>query len=176
MRLPLLAALAPLVLLPAAARADVALVIANEDYESFPELPAGDRPTEATEGIEALGFEIIPLTDGDREETARALAQFMAAVPDSQRLVVTLSGRFVTDGGLDENDLPTGEDVDEPVELHWVEQSGNEAGDLTRVVAEVVARAGTLLQRDVLRREGRGTYQVQGVDRKGAWERATIVR
>ncbi len=100
MRLALLgSALAGLLAaLPDLAAADAALVLANEDYAALPPLPDGDAPAQATEGIEALGFEVASLADGGREDASRALARFMAAAPEAERLLVVLSGRFATDG------------------------------------------------------------------------------
>ncbi len=83
---------------PGLAAADVALVLANEDYEALPPLPDGDAPARATGGIEALGFDVASLADGGREDASRALARFMAGVPEAERLLVVLSGRFATDG------------------------------------------------------------------------------
>ena len=85
--------------LPGLAAADAALVLANEDYASLPPLAGGDDPAGAADGFEDLGFEVSALADGGREDASRAVARFMAEVPEAERLVVALSGRFVTDGG-----------------------------------------------------------------------------
>jgi peptidoglycan hydrolase-like protein with peptidoglycan-binding domain len=83
--------------LPALAR-DLALVLGTESYERLERLPRGAEVTAATAGIAALGFEVVSLRNGRADSTAETLAAFMEAVPDADRILVALSGRFATDG------------------------------------------------------------------------------
>lgn len=77
---------------------DLALVLGTERYESLARLPRGAEVTVATQGVSALGFEVAVLRNGTAEDTAAALSAFLAEVPQAGRMVVALSGRFVTDG------------------------------------------------------------------------------
>ena len=81
-----------------AAAQSLALVLGTEDYERLPDLPNGDEMTDAVDGLRALGFNVLALEDGNAEGVARTLADFAAAAPDAERILVALSGRFVTDG------------------------------------------------------------------------------
>jgi len=77
---------------------DTALILGTERYEVLGRLPRGANVTAAVDGFIALGFDVVSLPNGRAGTVAEALARFMAEVPDSDRLVVALSGRFVTDG------------------------------------------------------------------------------
>lgn len=95
--LPLL--LLALPALPASALAeDLALVLANGRYQTLDPLARGADAADATGGIEALGFRVISLADATAQDTHEALRDFMAEAPEADRLLVVLSGRFVTDG------------------------------------------------------------------------------
>ncbi len=85
-------------LAPAAMAGDVALVLGNERYDTLGRLPRGAEVTVATAGLSALGFDISVLRNGDAAGVARTLEGFLEVVPDAGRIVVALSGRFVTDG------------------------------------------------------------------------------
>lgn len=84
--------------LPAGAD-DIALVLGTESYEDIDNLSRGADVTVATPGISALGFDVTVLRDGGAAETEAALAAFVARVPEAERILVALSGRFATDGG-----------------------------------------------------------------------------
>jgi peptidoglycan hydrolase-like protein with peptidoglycan-binding domain len=95
----LLATVATLALLPAAVAAqNVALVLGTGEYDRLPDLPRGAEMTDAVDGLLSLGFNVLALEDGQAEGVARSLADFAAAVPEADRILVALSGRFVTDG------------------------------------------------------------------------------
>lgn len=95
----LLATAAVLALSPFTAVADsLALVLGTEEYDRLPELSGGAEMTDAVDGLLALGFNVLALEDGSAEGVARTLSDFVAALPESDRLLVALSGRFVTDG------------------------------------------------------------------------------
>ncbi|NAZ37231.1 peptidoglycan-binding protein [Rubellimicrobium sp. CFH 75288] len=92
-------ALAAFALWPFGAWAEnLALVIGTEDYVSLPDLPRGAEIAEAVDGIVALGFDVTVLEDARAGEVAGALAAFLEEAPEAERLLVALSGRFVTDG------------------------------------------------------------------------------
>ncbi|MBW7922913.1 MAG: peptidoglycan-binding protein [Rubellimicrobium sp.] len=77
---------------------DLALVVGTERYDTLPRLSRAAEPTVATSGISALGFDVAVLRNGNAEDTRAALVRFLGEVPQAGRLIVALSGRFVTDG------------------------------------------------------------------------------
>jgi peptidoglycan hydrolase-like protein with peptidoglycan-binding domain len=85
--------------MPAALWADdAALVLGNESYEVLGRLSRGADVTRAIDGLVTLGFDVTALPNGRADTTSDALTTFLASVPDAERLIVALSGRFVTDG------------------------------------------------------------------------------
>lgn len=77
---------------------DAALILGTERYEVLGRLPGAAGVTAAADGLAALGYTVIALPNGRAETTAEALAAFLAAEPGTGRVIVALSGRFVTDG------------------------------------------------------------------------------
>lgn len=77
---------------------DVALVLGTERYDDLGRLSRGDEPAAATERLEEMGFDVLTLTDARAAAVGRALDGFVARAPRAERIVVALSGRFVTDG------------------------------------------------------------------------------
>lgn len=82
----------------AALAEDIALVLGTERYEVLDRLSRAAEVTIATAGIGALGFDVTVLRNGRADSTADALATFLEQVPDADRMIVALSGRFATDG------------------------------------------------------------------------------
>lgn len=83
--------------LPAFAQ-DVALILGNERYEQLDRVNRADDILQATSRLEALGFDVFGRANG-RIETAKDLAAaFQAGLEGADRLVVAMSGHFVTDG------------------------------------------------------------------------------
>ena len=77
---------------------DVALILGNERYEQLDRVNRADDILQATSRLEALGFEVFGRANG-RIETAKDLAAaFQAGLESADRLVVAMSGHFVTDG------------------------------------------------------------------------------
>ncbi len=77
---------------------DAALIFGTERYEVLGRVSRGAAVTRADEGLAELGFDVTTLPNGRAENTAEAIATFLDAVPEAERLLVALSGRFVTDG------------------------------------------------------------------------------
>lgn len=77
---------------------DAALILGNERYEALGRIARAADVTQAAEGLTALGFDVSALPNGRADSTAEALVTFLEAVPDAERIVVALSGRFATDG------------------------------------------------------------------------------
>lgn len=86
-------------LLPACAWAqNLALVLGTGDYDNIPDLPGAGDMADAVDGLVTLGFDVTSLRNADATEVATALQDFVTAAPEADRILVALSGRFVTDG------------------------------------------------------------------------------
>jgi len=83
--------------LPAFAQ-DQALVLGNERYEQLDRVTRADDVLDAVDRLETLGFVVHSRANG-RVDAAKDLAgAFQAGLDGADRLVVALSGHFVTDG------------------------------------------------------------------------------
>ncbi len=83
--------------LPAMAQ-DVALLLGNERYEQLDRVNRADDLLLAEEQLEALGFEVFSRANARIEAAKDLAAAFQAGVEDADRLIVAVSGHFVTDG------------------------------------------------------------------------------
>lgn len=83
--------------LPALAQ-DVALLLGQERYEQLDRVTRADDLLEASDRLEALGFSVLGRANGRVETVKDLAAAFQAQLEDADRLVVALSGHFVTDG------------------------------------------------------------------------------
>ena len=77
---------------------DAALLLGNDSYERLGPVARAADVLDAANGLEALGFHVTALRNGRVDTTATSLAEFAAATVEADRIVVVLSGRFVTDG------------------------------------------------------------------------------
>lgn len=77
---------------------DAALLLGTERYEVLGRVSRGAAVTQAEEALEELGFAVTALQNGRSGTTLEALDAFVAEVPEADRLLAALSGRFVTDG------------------------------------------------------------------------------
>lgn len=84
--------------------------------------------------------------------------------------------RFVGNGTYKPSGAENGTYQTVVVALTFADQSGDDAGDMSRVTAEVVAARDTLQTGDILRHPTRGVYEVRDVAAKGEWERAVIFK
>lgn len=82
----------------AAMAQDAALLLGNERYETLGRLPRGTEILQAEEPLRALGFSVSSLPNGRADSTAQTARDWLERAPESERLVVALSGRFATDG------------------------------------------------------------------------------
>lgn len=87
-------ALAPVV----AAAENLAVVLGTEDYANLPDMPRGDEVVDAVDGLVALGFRVRAQADTASDVLLPVLDDFVEVGPEADRLLVVLSGRFVTDG------------------------------------------------------------------------------
>ena len=77
---------------------DLALVLANDRYEVLGRLQRGAEPAAAAEALGDMGFDLTVLPNGRSDTLQQTLEEFASIVPSAERLVIVLSGRFVTDG------------------------------------------------------------------------------
>ncbi len=77
---------------------DAALMLGAERYETLGRLRGGSDIIDAADGLKKLGFAVSALSNGQADATTAALRDWLKLVPDANRLVVALSGRFATDG------------------------------------------------------------------------------
>ena len=82
----------------AALAQDAALLLGTERYETLGRLSRGTEIIEAADELRGLGFEVFALPNGRAGSTAEIARDWLERVPEANRLVVALSGRFATDG------------------------------------------------------------------------------
>ncbi len=83
--------------LPALAQ-DAALILGNERYEQLDRVNRADDVLGGVDRLEALGFDVSSRANGRIDAVKDLAAAFQTQVSDADRLVVSLSGHFVTDG------------------------------------------------------------------------------
>ncbi|MGJ8611329.1 MAG: peptidoglycan-binding domain-containing protein [Octadecabacter sp.] len=87
------------IILPFPAMAqDAALILGNERYEQLDRVNRADDLLDAVDRLEALGFVVSSRANGRIDAVKDLAAEFQAQLDDADRLVVSLSGHFVTDG------------------------------------------------------------------------------
>lgn len=95
-KLSLIAALSVLAL-PAMAD-DAALLMGVERYQELRRVNDATDVLNSAENLRAAGYEVSTLANGSSEDMLPLLQRFAVDATDADRLVVGLSGRFVTDG------------------------------------------------------------------------------
>lgn len=125
-------------LLPLPALADdVALILGAERYERQDRVRGADNILRAEDRLQALGFDVFSRAN-PRADAARDLAvEFQAGVDGAERLIVALSGHFVTDGNR--TWLLTAE-ADAP-DLFTVQDMGLSVDSVLAILAERPARS-----------------------------------
>ena len=79
-----------------AARAyDLALVIANGDYEHLSDVNGAEDAGPLRLQLRRAGFEVVSAVDATRAEAQKAAARFLSRAPEADRLLVVLNGRFL---------------------------------------------------------------------------------
>ena len=77
---------------------DAALILGNERYEQLDRVSRADDVLGAVDRLEALGFVVSSRANGRIDAVKDLAAGFQAQLDDADRLLVSLSGHFVTDG------------------------------------------------------------------------------
>ena len=126
--------------LPAWAQ-DVALVLGAERYEQLDRVRRGDDVLAANARLEALGFDVFSRANPRIAAAHDLAAAFQDGASDADRLVVALSGHFVTDGAR--TWLLTAE-ADAP-DLFTVPQMGLSLDSVMQILASRPGKAVLLL-------------------------------
>lgn len=77
---------------------NAALILGNESYDQLGRLVRGSAPVAAGEALRSMGFDVTALPNARSGQTTTAIEDFLPMVDAADRLVIVLSGRFVTDG------------------------------------------------------------------------------
>ncbi len=122
-KLTLIAALSALAM-PALAE-DAALLMGVSRYDEFRRVSNGLDVLNSAESLRDAGYTVGTLANGSAEAMDRLLARFANQATDAQRLVVGLSGRFVTDGThswllAEDADRPTPFGLDDAVSVEMI--------------------------------------------------------
>ena len=126
--------------LPAFAQ-DQALVLGNERYERLDRVTRADDVLDAVDRLETLGFVVHSRANGRVDAAKDLAAAFQAGLDGADRLVVALSGHFVTDG--QRTWLLTAEAA--APDLFTVDDVGLSVDSLLQVLAERQGKAVLLL-------------------------------
>lgn len=77
---------------------DQALLLGVERYANLDRVSGASDVTDARDALKAVGFDVHTQANGGGADMTRRLTAFVAGMDDADRLVVGLSGAFVTDG------------------------------------------------------------------------------
>jgi peptidoglycan hydrolase-like protein with peptidoglycan-binding domain len=83
--------------MPAAAD-DAALLLGVERYQDLRRVPNATDVLDSAQDLRRAGYDVTTLSNGTSANMARLLNRFAQSATDADRLIVGLSGRFVTDG------------------------------------------------------------------------------
>lgn len=120
-----------------AAADGLALVLGNDDYRYLDDNERGTEPVAATGGLADLGFDILRLANGSTRQTLAVLDRFAQDIQSRDRVVLALSGRFVTDG---DRTWFLAADARAPAYL-TLDQSAVSLDSLMKVIAPMQGRA-----------------------------------
>jgi peptidoglycan hydrolase-like protein with peptidoglycan-binding domain len=95
-KLSLIAALSAFAL-PVAAD-DAALLMGIERYQDLGRVPNATDVLDSAQDLRRAGYEVTTLSNGSSANMTRLLNRFAQGATEADRLIVGLSGRFVTDG------------------------------------------------------------------------------
>ena len=138
---------------------DAALLIGVERYQDLRRLSGGADVTRADDDLRDAGYRVAALTNGAARDTLRVLDQFAAETDDADRLVIALSGRFVTDG--DRTWLLTA-DADDP-DLFSMGATAVSLESLMMLLARVPGQAVLVLGLDSGADDDHGAFLEEGL-------------
>ncbi|PJI86166.1 putative peptidoglycan binding protein [Yoonia maricola] len=155
-KLPLIAALACLAV-PAFAQ-DAALLMGVSRYEEFRRVGNALDVLNPADALRGAGYDVSTLSNGAADDMDRLLNRFAVDATDANRLIVGLSGRFVTDGTRSwflaaDADRPSPFGLDDAVSVEMIMQ----------VMARVPGQAILILGYDEDADDAIGPYLREGV-------------
>lgn len=80
----------------AAGAQDLALIVGNSEYRRLTDVRSAADAVSAAGALERQGFRVIAVADGSAAALGTALAEFVAAVPEAERVAVVLNGHFIS--------------------------------------------------------------------------------
>ncbi|GFE66340.1 peptidoglycan-binding domain-containing protein [Litoreibacter roseus] len=85
--------------MPAAAAADVALIIGNEDYANGRDIADADEMLDAGPALEDAGYRVITVEDGSATDLGAALEELSDAADGTGHIVIAVAGHVVRSDG-----------------------------------------------------------------------------
>jgi peptidoglycan hydrolase-like protein with peptidoglycan-binding domain len=101
-------------LAPPALAADVALLIANESYDTGRDIRAADDLLNAEDALRAAGFEVLMGEDASAAELRQLVAEMQSRADGTGRIIIAVSGHFAGAGAAS---WVLGADADRPDSL-----------------------------------------------------------
>ena len=84
---------------PAAAK-DIALIVGNEAYRNFADVEGAGAVLDTVASFEAAGYRVIQARNATETTLQEVIAEFETALPEADRVIVILSGRFLHSGNM----------------------------------------------------------------------------
>ncbi len=168
-KFPLIAALIGLAL-PALAE-DRALLMGVSRYDNLSRVRSGGDVLRADAALRDAGYELVTLSNGSQRDMLRLLGQLTRNAPDAKRLVVGLSGRFVTDG---QRNWYLSADARNP-DLFTLPQSGVSLDSIMAVLARTPGQAVLVLGLDTDDDDAIGDYLREGLGNLDIPQGVTVI-
>ena len=149
---------------------DQALLLGVERYANLDRVNGAADITDAEDALRAAGFDVQVQANGAGADMTRRLTGFVAGIDDAERLVVGLSGAFITDGDRTWL-LPV--DVFDPILFNLAGAVSIES--VLRVLARVPGQAVLVLGSDTSANERYGPFTRAGMGNLDAPNGVTIV-
>ncbi|MDJ0637444.1 MAG: peptidoglycan-binding domain-containing protein [Paracoccaceae bacterium] len=96
MRLIAYAIALSIVLIAPAGAQSIGLLVGISDYDALPDVDRGERILTAADSLERAGVDVTELREPDSDQLSEAFAQLEQMAPKADRLIVALSGRFLS--------------------------------------------------------------------------------
>ncbi|MBM9596086.1 peptidoglycan-binding protein [Roseitranquillus sediminis] len=151
--------------------ADLAFVVGNENYDRIDDLRRGDDVVDAARGLGRQGVEVISRRDAGHEETLAALAQFVQQASEADKLLVVLSGHFLS-SATDTYLLPVETDLPS---LTRLPSRALPVSTVLAVLGEAPGRSVLVLATEPMQRDF-GRYLQAGVDDPALPQGVTLIR
>lgn len=137
---------------------DQALLLGIERYANLDRVSGATEITDVADDLRAVGFDVQVQANGGAVDLTRRLTGFVAGLDDAQRLVVGLSGAFVTDG---ERTWLLPVETDDPILFNLGGAASIES--LLQVMARTPGQSVLVLGRDTTANDRYGPFTRAGV-------------